>query len=167
MSNDNLWATWRMSYITKNNTQSSNSCIFCDKPKENNDRDNLILDRGKYTFTIMNLYPYNNGHTMVIPYRHIADISELTSEESFEMMEQIKFLVKVVKKTMNPAGFNTGINMGSTAGAGIASHLHMHLVPRWNGDTNFMPVIGETKVISEHILETYDKLLNAIKNEVK
>lgn len=166
MSDNRLWATWRMKYITENK-QENTSCIFCDKPKENLDRDNLILNRRKNVFTIMNLYPYNNGHVMVIPYRHIADISELTFEESSEMMEEIKFLVKIIKKVMNPAGFNSGINMGSAAGAGIASHLHMHLVPRWHGDTNFMPVVAETKVISEHIFETYDKLLNAIKNEVK
>ena len=104
---------------------------------------------------------------MVIPYRHIADITQLSYDETAEMMEQMKMLVSVMKKTMNPEGFNSGINMGRPAGAGIADHLHMHLVPRWTGDTNFMTSIGETRVISEHIMETYYKLLNAIKNEVK
>ena len=165
MTENRLWATWRMSYITQ--SDKPKGCIFCDKPKENNDEENLILYRGENCFTIMNLYPYNNGHVMVIPYRHIADITQLSYDETAEMMEQMKMLVSVMKKTMNPEGFNSGINMGRPAGAGIADHLHMHLVPRWTGDTNFMTSIGETRVISEHIMETYYKLLNAIKNEVK
>lgn len=165
MDSERLWATWRMSYITK--VEKEKGCIFCDKPKEDKDRDNLILHRGETCFTIMNLYPYNNGHIMVIPYRHISDITLLTPDETGEMMETIKLFVSVLKKVMNPEGFNSGINMGRPAGAGIADHLHMHLVPRWTGDTNFMPALDGTRVISEHIINTYDKLLNAVKNEVK
>ncbi len=165
MSYERLWATWRMAYFSQNNP--NNECIFCSKPKEDTDRDNLILHRGKHTFTIMNLYPYNNGHIMIIPYRHISDFTKLSKEETTEMMEQLKFMISVIKKTMNPEGFNSGINMGRPAGAGIADHLHMHLVPRWTGDTNFLPIFDDTRVISEHIFATYDKLLNGIKNEVK
>ncbi len=165
MAQDRLWATWRMPYITK--VEAVKGCIFCDKPKEDKDRENLILHRGESCFTIMNLYPYNNGHIMIIPYRHVSDITLLSSAETGEMMDLLKFFVSVIKKVMNPEAFNSGINMGRPAGAGIADHLHMHLVPRWTGDTNFMPVLGDTRVISEHISDTYDKLLEAVKNEVK
>lgn len=166
MSQDRLWATWRMPYISKVE-KHEDGCIFCEKPKQNKDEDNLILYRGKRCFTIMNLYPYNNGHLMIIPYRHLNDICALDDEESLEMMDMMRFFIHITKSVMNPEGFNTGFNLGKSAGAGIADHIHMHLVPRWTGDTNFMPVISETRVISEHIKETYNKLLNAVQNEVK
>ncbi len=166
MANERLWATWRMPYITGVD-KKTDGCIFCDKPNENKDAENLILYRGEFCFTIMNLYPYNNGHLMVIPYRHISDICLLSDDEAMDMMTQVRFMVSVIKKAMNPEGFNTGLNLGRAGGAGIADHMHMHIVPRWAGDTNFMPVISDTRVISEHINETYNKLLYIIKNEVK
>lgn len=167
MSQERLWATWRMPYISK--VEKVSGCIFCDKPaeSEDKDRDNLILHRGKNCFTIMNLYPYNNGHLLIIPYKHTSDICCLTDDETSEMMDMLRFFVKILRDTMNPEGFNSGMNLGRSAGAGIADHLHMHLVPRWTGDTNFMPVIADTRVMSEHIHDTYDRILNAIKNEVK
>lgn len=166
MAQERLWATWRMPYISKVE-KPGNSCVFCDKPLEDKDDENFILHRGKHCFTIMNLYPYNNGHLMIIPYRHINDVCLLNDEESLEIMDMVRFFVHITRKVMRPEGFNAGFNIGRPAGAGIADHIHMHLVPRWTGDTNFMPVIGETRVISEHIKSTYDKLLNAIKEEAK
>ncbi len=166
MAKERLWATWRMPYITKID-KNDEGCIFCNKPKEDDDKKNLILYRGEHCFTIMNLYPYNNGHLMVIPYRHISDICLLDDNEAMDMMDQVRSMVAILRKVMNPEGFNTGLNLGRAGGAGIADHMHMHIVPRWSGDTNFMPVVADTRVISEHINDTYDKIYNAIKNEVK
>ena len=151
-----LWAPWRMAYIE--NTNKDEGCIFCVKPKQSNDRENLLLFRGDYSFVIMNLFPYNNGHLMIAPYRHTGDFTSLKDNEMLEIMKLSSKMIGVLKEIMNPDGFNTGFNIGRAAGAGIADHLHFHIVPRWIGDTNFMPVIGETKVISEHIFDTYDKI---------
>jgi ATP adenylyltransferase len=137
-------------------------CIFCDKPAENNDDSNLILYRGKYNFIIMNAFPYNNGHMMVVPYRHTATLSSWSPDERSEMLELANLAVELLKKTMSPDGFNLGINMGLVAGAGVADHIHLHVVPRWNGDTNFMPVISDTRVISEAWRVTYRKLKDAL-----
>jgi len=157
---DRIWAPWRMNYI--DGSHKNEGCIFCVKPAQNNDRENLILYRGKSCFTMMNLFPYNNGHIMISPYKHTGDIGKLSDNEMLEIMTLSKKFIKVMKQSINPDGFNAGFNIGRVAGAGVANHLHFHVVPRWNGDTNFMPVLGETKVISEHILKTYDKLKNAI-----
>ena len=159
-----LWATWRMAYIT--GKHKDEGCVFCNAYKSAKDEDVLILHRGCHCFIIMNLFPYNNGHVMVIPYRHTDDITSLTNEESLEMMEFVRLTTKAMKKALNPHGFNIGMNVGSMAGAGIADHLHMHIVPRWQGDTNFMPVVSETRVISEHIESTYNKLRTAILEEL-
>lgn len=155
-SQDILWAPWRMEYIV--NSEKVSGCIFCEKPKENNDQKNLIVDRGDYTFIIMNKYPYNNGHLMIVPYRHIADLSELTEKEKFELIDSLARTEKHLKKVMNPHGFNIGMNLGRIAGAGIDDHLHFHIVPRWGGDTNFMPILGNTKVVSEGLMQTWKKL---------
>lgn len=165
MPQERLWATWRMPYIA-NVEKKSENCIFCEKPLQNNDDENFILLRGNTSFAIMNLYPYNNGHLMVIPYRHTCDFCSLTDEEALDIMSMSRFLIHIIKKTMNPEGFNSGINMGRSAGAGIVDHLHMHIVPRWTGDANFMPVVSDTRVISEHINDTYKKLKKAITDEV-
>ncbi|MGE4267067.1 MAG: HIT domain-containing protein [Deferribacterales bacterium] len=161
-----LWAPWRMTYISKLGGKDE-GCIFCSKPKQQNDKDNLILYRGKTAFIIMNLYPYNNGHCMVIPYKHTSDFTDLTDEEMLELMQLAKLTIKVFKKVFNPEGFNTGFNLGRAAGAGISQHIHLHVLPRWVGDTNFMPVIGETRVIGEHIFDTYDKLKKVFDEETK
>ena len=162
---DRLWATWRMAYITGEHKDIG--CVFCKAPKSTKDEEVLILHRGCHCFIIMNLFPYNNGHVMVIPYRHTSDVTTLTDEESLEMMKFVRLTTKVMKKTLNPEGFNIGMNIGRPGGAGIADHLHMHIVPRWTGDTNFMPVIGETRVISEHLEATYKKLYTALQEELK
>lgn len=152
---ENLWAPWRIEYIL---SKKSPGCIFCDKPRENKDQENLILFQGKYNFIIMNAYPYNNGHMMVVPYKHTSTLSGWSPEEQKEFMELADLAVNLLKLAMKPDGFNLGINMGQVAGAGIADHIHLHVVPRWNGDTNFMPVLSDTRVISEHLRATYDKL---------
>ena len=156
---ERLWAPWRIEYIM---SRKPPGCIFCDKPAENKDDDNLILHRGKYNFIIINAFPYNNGHMMVVPYRHTATLSGWSSEEQAELLQLADLAVELLKKTMRPDGFNLGINMGLVAGAGVADHIHLHVVPRWNGDTNFMPVISDTRVISEAWRATYEKLKEAL-----
>ena len=156
-----LWAPWRINYIMQ---PKEDGCIFCSKPAEQETEDikNFILFRGEHSFIIMNYYPYNNGHLMVVPYRHTSDISELNDDENLEMMNLLALCKKSLTEVMAPQGFNIGMNIGETAGAGIKDHLHFHIVPRWNGDTNFMPITGHTKVISEGLTETYEKLKNVI-----
>lgn len=154
---DLLWAPWRMQYIQA--IEKDDGCIFCTKPSQSEDKKNLILYRGKKCFVLMNLYPYNNGHLMVVPYHHTSDIAVLDRESSCEMWDLICLSRKVLSAAIRPDAFNIGMNIGRVAGAGIDQHIHMHIVPRWNGDTNFMPVIGATKVISQAINDTYDTLL--------
>jgi len=158
---ENLWAPWRIDYIL---SKKSPGCIFCDKPAENKDDENLILCRGEYNFIIMNAFPYNNGHMMVVPYRHTAALAGWSHDEQIELMELADLAVELLKKLMKPDGFNLGINMGLVAGAGVADHIHLHVVPRWNGDTNFMPVLSDTRVISEALRMTYGKLKEVLKD---
>ena len=141
-------------------------CIFCVKPAQErvHDKENLLLYRGDKCFVLMNLYPYNNGHLMVIPYKHTSDILDIDAETSAELWELVCMCKKALTAAMRPDGFNIGMNLGRTAGAGIDQHIHMHIVPRWNGDTNFMPVVGETKVISQALGDAYDMLLPYFKD---
>ncbi|WP_010478794.1 HIT family protein [Thermococcus zilligii] len=159
-----LWAPWRIEYIR---SPKHKGCIFCDFPKENEDRERLILYRGEHSFVIMNNYPYNPGHVMIAPYRHVGKWEDLTDEELLEIMKLSQLMIKAIKKAMNPDGFNLGVNLGRVAGAGIDDHVHLHIVPRWNGDTNFMPVIADTKVIPESLKEAYDELKKAIEEVLK
>ena len=158
---ENLWAPWRIEYIL---SKKSPGCIFCDKPAENKDDENLIIYCGEHNFIIMNAFPYNNGHMMVVPYRHTATLAGWSPEEQIELMELADLAVDLLKKLMKPDGFNLGINMGLVAGAGVADHIHLHVVPRWNGDTNFMPVLSDTRVISEALRTTYGKLKEVLKD---
>lgn len=151
-----LWAPWRMRYI--DGSHKDERCIFCAKPKEDKDRENLIVYRGKKAFVIMNLFPYTNGHLMITPYKHTGKLEELNDEELLDIMHLAQKTLKALKICMNPEGFNMGFNIGRPAGAGIVDHIHLHVVPRWVGDTNFMPLLSETKVISEHIFDTYEKI---------
>lgn len=153
---ERLWAPWRMEYIEK--CDEPCACIFCELPKKGNDRENLILFRGEHSFVIMNKFPYAVGHLMVAPYRHTSDLNDLPAEELTDIFLNTRECVNILKKAMNPQGFNVGANLGRSGGAGIVDHVHFHIVPRWNGDSNFMPVIGGTKVISEGMEKTYDKL---------
>jgi ATP adenylyltransferase len=154
---DRLWAPWRMQYI-QGIDKKEEGCVFCSKPSEKNDRENLILHRGNSSFVVMNLYPYNNGHLMVIPYTHTSDILSIPPSTSSEIWELLCLCKLVLSKAFNPDGFNIGMNLGRSAGAGIDQHVHLHIVPRWNGDTNFIPVLSNTKVISQALHETYDAL---------
>lgn len=157
-----LWAPWRLSYILDGNTDE---CIFCVKPKEDADRDNLILFRGEHAFVIMNLYPYGNGHLMVVPFEHANELDGLSQDTLLSLMLLTRKAENVLRKVLQAQGFNIGINLGKAAGAGIDDHLHIHIVPRWAGDTNFMPVLADTKIIPQHIQATYDLLLPFFREE--
>jgi ATP adenylyltransferase len=146
-----------MQYIQGIDKRDDN-CVFCTKPSQDDDRNNLILYRGKKTFVLMNLFPYNNGHLMVIPYQHTSDILCIDEETTIEMWDLLKLSKRVLTAAFHPDGFNIGMNIGRGAGAGIDQHIHLHIVPRWNGDTNFMPAIGETKVISQALDATWETL---------
>lgn len=148
-----IFAPWRISYIRSN--EKSCGCIFCNFPKEDNDEENLIVHRGTHCFVMLNRYPYNSGHLMVIPYRHTSDYCSLNMDEITDMNSLACDAISMMRKALNPEGFNMGVNMGKVAGAGIADHIHLHIVPRWNGDTNFMPVMGDTRVIPESLESTY------------
>lgn len=158
----NLYAPWRYDYILK---QKTKGCILCEKYKANADDEQLIVKRGKLAYILMNLYPYNNGHLMIAPYRHVANLVDLTQDELVEIIKLVQLSEKVLRKVYQPDGFNVGINIGKAAGAGIDSHLHAHIVPRWNGDTNFLATFAETKVIPENIEEAYKKLKHAFERE--
>ncbi len=155
-SHDILWAPWRLEYIT--DSHKNDDCIFCTLPKESDDKKNLIVYRNTHIFVILNRYPYNNGHLMIVPYQHTSEMSKLSDKEKLEIFNSIQYSQQVLKKVMAPQGFNIGANLGTIAGAGIDAHIHFHLVPRWSGDTNYMPVISGTKVISESLGDTWDKL---------
>lgn len=157
-----LWAPWRIEYIQ--NTLKNEECIFCEKSKEKDDQKNLIVHRGETGFVIMNRYPYNNGHLMVVPYQHTCIFSSLSSTEKIELFNLLQSSLDILKEVMKPQGFNIGMNLGRLAGAGIAEHLHFHVVPRWGGDTNFMPIVGHTKVISEALEKTWAHLKEAFDN---
>ena len=152
---EQIWAPWRMQYIQ---VKKPNGCFLCDEPIEDNDEANLILYRGKWNFIIMNNYPYNPGHLLIAPYKHIADLEKLPKQALYEHADLVTKSITVLKNAFNPTGFNVGMNIGSVAGAGTADHIHTHIVPRWQGDTNFMPVIGGLRVIPEAVAETYQKL---------
>lgn len=153
-----LWAPWRMNYIL---SKKDKGCIFCELPKQNNDRENLIIYRSKYNFVIMNRYPYNNGHIMVVPYIHVFSLDNLSDEILLDFMKVTQHSINSIKKAFMPDGFNIGINIGRIAGAGMEEHIHLHMVPRWAGDTSFMTVFDEIRVIPEHLMQTYDRLYSA------
>ena len=155
---ERLWSPWRMAYVRGGGGEGG--CIFCDLPAagEPQDADNHLLARGKLAFVLLNAFPYNPGHLMVAPYRHVGRYQELTGEELAEMMAFAGRAIDALERDAGAHGFNLGMNLGQVAGAGIADHLHLHLVPRWGGDTNFMPVVGQTKVLPELLAETYQRL---------
>lgn len=152
-----LWAPWRMKYIKS--FEKEGECIFCSKPREGRDEKNLILYRGEKGFIILNRFPYNSGHFMVAPYRHVRELEKLEEDELLELMNLLKRGIRALKEEYKPEGFNVGANIGRIAGAGIEDHIHFHVVPRWSGDTNFMPVLSETKVMPELLEETYQRLV--------
>ncbi len=152
-----LWAPWRMSYVTGDKPQAE-GCIFCILPARENPRENLVLRASPVASVMLNLYPYNNGHLLVAPRAHVADPLQLDPEAWRGLMDELRSALEVIHRVLRPEGVNVGANLGAAAGAGIAAHLHFHLVPRWNGDTNFMPVVADTKVIPQDLRQTYDLL---------
>jgi len=160
---DQLWTPWRFTYVTQG--VKGEGCIFCNKaatPRAR-DRDELILYRGRFNFAILNLYPYTTGHSMIVPYAHVAELGAVDRDTLSEMMDLARDLEAALAKAYHPDGYNLGMNLGKVAGAGVADHLHLHVLPRWAGDTNFMTVVGETRVHPEDLLTTYDKLLGAFR----
>jgi ATP adenylyltransferase len=152
---DVLWAPWRMDYIL---AEKAAGCIFCEKPHEQRDAENYILWRGRTTFVMLNRYPYTNAHLMVVPAAHVAWLSDLVPAQHSELMEVTAMCEAILRRVLRPEGLNLGINLGAAAGAGIAEHLHLHIVPRWHGDTNYMTVVGEVRVIPQHLDQTYQLL---------
>ena len=155
---ERLWTPWRMEYIK--GADAADTCFLCEAPNLDPEQDDrtYILHRGRDAFVILNIYPYNTGHLMVAPYRHTADLESLGAEEGLEGFGLLRRSVEALKGAFDPHGFNIGMNLGRVAGAGIPDHLHFHVVPRWGGDTNFMPVLSDTKVLPEMLDETYAKL---------
>lgn len=151
---------WRMKYVKRDNPPSAAHCVFCsigDAPPDH-DSEHLVLHRGQRCFVILNLYPYNTAHVMVVPYLHTADLVALDPDLADELFTLTRRSVAIITEVYQPHGFNLGMNLGATAGAGIAEHLHMHIVPRWTGDSNFMPVVGQTKLVPEELSDTYARL---------
>jgi len=154
---EHLWAPWRMAYIEQA-MENEGGCILCDKPGEMQDEANYILFRGCFNFVIMNAFPYNGGHLMVAPFTHTAQLSVLEERVRHEHIDLISRCADVLKEALRPAGFNTGLNLGRVAGAGVDQHLHSHIVPRWAGDTNFMPVLSDTRVVNQSLADTFKYL---------
>lgn len=159
MSQSSLWAPWRIDYILNKDLEERGSeCLFCHLQNKEDDRSNLILERTKHSYVLLNRYPYSNCHLLVVPASHVADLGELEAEPYIDLMLLLKKAIKALHEAVDPQGINAGLNMGAAAGAGIAEHLHLHIVPRWPGDHNFMPVIADTMVIPQHLDSTYEML---------
>ncbi len=157
---EQLWAPWRMAYI--NAGDQAEGCIFCHHPAQGRDEDYYILHRSQHCFVMLNIYPYNNGHLMIAPYQHVPSIEELDLATLGDIMTTAQLCLRAFHAAMQPHGFNMGINQGKVAGAGIADHVHFHIVPRWNGDTNFMPVLADVKVMPDYLRNTYQQLRQAL-----
>ncbi|MGI8643768.1 MAG: HIT family protein [Thermomicrobiales bacterium] len=164
-SDQRLWAPWRMAYVGKR--ASEQGCIFCNRLAAGDDVSSLILTRGQHSFVIMNLYPYNTGHVMLVPRAHVADLAELDHATLTEMALTMPRVTRALRRALNCHGFNLGLNIGAVAGAGVADHIHQHVVPRWNGDANFMPITASTTVMPELIPVTYAKLRAEIAREME
>lgn len=156
MATENLWAPWRLEYIRK---KEEDGCFLCRAlVAEEADRENLVLKRGRACAIVMNRYPYSNGHLLICPHRHVGDITLMTADERNESMDLLVVGVEALRKVVQPQGFNVGVNIGKAAGAGLEEHFHSHIVPRWEGDTNFMPVMADVRVIPQALLELWDEL---------
>lgn len=158
MSVERLWTPWRMEYIQSAKEEEQEGCIFCDLPAEGDDERTHVLKRGERCFVLLNAFPYNPGHLMVAPWRHVGAIEDLDDGELLELGRLLQESIRALRDEVRPHGFNVGMNLGRIAGAGVPDHLHWHVVPRWTGDSNFMPVTGQTKVLPELLEETYARL---------
>ncbi len=163
MANQRIWAPWRLAYVKDASKDSEQECIFCAKPAADDDEANLIVHRGERCFVILNLFPYTNGHLMIAPYEHIGAIQEIPPETTAEMMALAQQAITLLEEEYRPHGFNVGFNQGRVAGAGVEHHIHMHVVPRWGGDTNFMPVLADTRVMPQTLDQTYAALKGKFK----
>lgn len=163
MTVDRLFTPWRMKYVASTRQQPE-GCVFCAKLNDPSelDRTNYLVYRARTVFAIMNIYPYNTGHLMILPNQHVARLIEVPPEVQVEMMMLTTYFTELLTDVMRPDGFNIGLNLGRAAGAGIDSHLHIHIVPRWSGDSNFMAVVGETRVLPEDLSDTYDRLVKRL-----
>ena len=160
---DRLWAPWRMAYIDGiSGSGTPGSCFLCAARDAEDDRQALVFMRRPHAFAVLNRFPYNNGHTLVVPNAHEGDLADLADAEMLALVALARDVMGVFRGILRPDGFNVGINFGRTAGAGLPEHLHLHIVPRWNGDTNFMPVLGETKVIPQALEDIYDRIVQAV-----
>lgn len=158
---ERLWAPWRGEYVKQASKGEDQGCLFCELQKQD-DEEALILARSEHSFAVLNRYPYNSGHLMVAPLRHVGELEDVKDDESIDMQRLLQRCIRSLKESMEPDGFNLGMNLGRVAGAGVPDHLHWHAVPRWNGDTNFMPVVGQTKVMPEDLQETRQVLTSLI-----
>ena len=156
----NIWAPWRITYIQDHPKEEG--CFLCNAVQHNQDEKHLVVHRAKECFCILNKYPYNSGHVMIAPNKHKADISDLTDQEMLEIMQVTRDMKEYLVKIMKPDGFNLGVNLGKSAGAGLVGHFHFHIVPRWDGDTNFMPVLGQTRILPQSLEATWVKLVAAV-----
>jgi ATP adenylyltransferase len=161
VATERIWAPWRLAYVKDASKSSEQECIFCSKPEAGDDREALIVHRGERCFVILNLYPYTNGHLMIAPFEHVGTIQSLPAETTAEMMALAQRSIAILEDRYEPHGFNVGFNQGRVAGAGVEHHIHMHVVPRWGGDTNFMPVIADTRVMPQTLEQSYDALHGA------
>lgn len=158
---DVLFAPWRMKYINYAKIEKPQECFICDAAKSSDLKSKLVVHRSESVIVLMNKFPYNTGHLLIAPVRHVADLGELSDEELCELARALRSAISWLKKALSPDGFNVGVNLGRVAGAGLESHVHIHVVPRWSGDTNFMPIIADTKVIPEALEDTYEKIISA------
>ena len=164
---EQLWAPWRLPYITAAKpTTAEAPCFICDGLAGNDDRGHLIAQRTPWSVVLLNRFPYNNGHLLVAPRAHKGQLSELNSDELVQVMETLRQMVRVLDRLMHPDGYNIGLNLGRVAGAGLLGHLHWHVVPRWQGDTNFMPIVADAKVISQALEALYDLLVTNLREEM-
>ena len=152
---EHIWAPWRMKYIE---SEKSGGCVLCEKPAQKDDDKNFLLYRGEHNYVMLNLYPYINGHLLIAPIRHVGDLAELCSDERSELMEVVELGVRALRKAYDPMGFNVGMNIGKVAGAGVADHVHIHVVPRWQGDTSFLTVVSGTRVLCQDLSRTFELL---------
>ncbi len=154
---DKLWAPWRAKYVAI--IGKPNGCIFCQIQREKKDKKNFLFLRKRHSYSVLNIYPYNNGHVLVVPYRHVRDLSQLQKDEREDILDLLEETKKLLDRTLKPQGYNIGINLGRVAGAGFPGHLHIHIVPRWKGDVNFMPVIGDVRILSFSLKTLFDRLI--------
>lgn len=164
MNVDRLWAPWRVKYVTSLDKKTK-ACVFCKALKDKNDKKNFIFERRKHAYGIFNIYPYNNGHVLIVANRHVGDLPRLSREEKQDLFELLESTKSILQKVLKPTGFNIGINIGRVAGAGFPGHIHIHLVPRWKGDVNFMPVTANTKIVSQSMRVLYQKVKQCIQEK--